>query len=175
MFISYLLSIKAVKLDQAKSYSLFYQFLSVFPLRFPFFCQPLSSSQEYHPVIVSGSQYPYRLSLKLIYTPLFSSGEDCDDGNVRDGDGCNIQCQMEDVFWCDGRPSLCYRHDGDGKCEEFEKTTSIQDCGFYTPDGFKDQWVDHAITNSKYEYTCKIDHIIGPPRADLVSALLHVL
>lgn len=114
---------------------------------------------------------------KLIYPlpPFPGEGENCDDGNVRDGDGCNIQCQMEDVFWCDGRPSLCYRHDGDGKCEEFEKTTSIQDCGFYTPDGFKDQWVDHAIKNSKYKYTCKIDRIIGPPRASLVSTLLHVL
>lgn len=78
---------------------------------------------------------------------------------------------MEDVFRCVGRPSLCYRHDGDGKCENFEKTTSIQDCGFYTPDGFKDQWVDRATTNTKHEFKS----IIGPPKADLVSILVHVL
>ena len=30
------------------------------------------------------------------------NGEDCDDGNVRDGDGCNIQCKKEDVYHCKG-------------------------------------------------------------------------
>ena len=102
-------------------------------------------------------------------TYLFPSGENCDDGNVRDGDGCNIQCQMEDVFRCKGRPSLCYRHDGDGICEDFEIKTSIKDCGFYTPEGFKDQWVYSAAANPKYTYVCEPHSIIGPPRPDLVS------
>lgn len=43
-----------------------------------------------------------------------SFGEECDDGNVRNGDGCNIQCQIEKVFNCTLEPSLCYRHDRDG-------------------------------------------------------------
>lgn len=98
------------------------------------------------------------------------TGEECDDGNVRDGDGCNVQCQMEDVFHCDGRPSLCYKHDGDGVCEEFEKQTSIKDCGFYTPEGFEDQWIDRAEANPKYrdDYTCHESIIEGPPRPDQI-------
>ena len=31
-----------------------------------------------------------------------SIGEECDDGNVRDADGCNMQCKKEDVFHCVG-------------------------------------------------------------------------
>ena len=30
------------------------------------------------------------------------NGEECDDGNVRDGDGCNVRCKKEDVFHCKG-------------------------------------------------------------------------
>ncbi len=76
---------------------------------------------------------------------------------------------MEDVFRCEGRPSLCYRHDGDGICEDFEIKSSIKDCGFYTPEGFKDQWVYRAVANPKYTYYCEPHSIIGPPRPDLVS------
>ncbi len=47
-----------------------------------------------------------------------------------------------------GQPSLCYHHAGDGVCEEFEKTNNIHDCGFYTPDGFVDQWASSAITDA---------------------------
>lgn len=32
----------------------------------------------------------------------YSIGEECDDGNVRDSDGCNMQCKKEDVFHCTG-------------------------------------------------------------------------
>jgi len=31
-----------------------------------------------------------------------SIGEECDDANVRDADGCNVQCKKEDVFHCTG-------------------------------------------------------------------------
>lgn len=78
---------------------------------------------------------------------------------------------MEDVFRCDGRPSLCYRHDGDGVCEEVEKRTSIRDCGFFTPDGFRDQWVYRVNVNPKYKYDCEPTSVIGPPRSDLVSGM----
>jgi pappalysin-1 len=30
------------------------------------------------------------------------TGEECDDGNIRDGDGCNVRCKKEDVFHCQG-------------------------------------------------------------------------
>ncbi|EDO34671.1 predicted protein, partial [Nematostella vectensis] len=97
------------------------------------------------------------------------AGEECDDGNVRDGDGCNMQCKKEDVFHCEGHPSLCYRHDGDGVCEEFERMYSIRDCGFYTPEGFLDQWARNASANPDYQLPeCPASRVIGPPVRDLV-------
>ena len=32
-----------------------------------------------------------------------SSGEDCDDKNVLDGDGCSIECRIEENFNCKGQ------------------------------------------------------------------------
>lgn len=41
--------------------------------------------------------------------------EECDDGNLNDGDGCNNECKLESIFNCKLEPSLCYRYDRDGK------------------------------------------------------------
>ena len=69
-----------------------------------------------------------------------------------------------------GHPSLCYRHDGDGKCEEFEEKTSMKDCGFYTPEGFQDQWAVNVTVNPSYHRSqCPENVIAGPPSRDLVS------
>ena len=203
------------------------------------------------------------------------NGEECDDANIRDGDGCNVQCKKEDVFHCKGKddvfflvtkylifpwvevffhfsifsapssflppssllpllssllpppsllppflppslpffvllstavchlwnefcsaisdvckiikaklsdkyrsycrhivghPSLCYRHDGDGVCEDFEKMTSVQDCGFYTPEGLRDQWAVNVSVNPDYQSAnCPETAVIGPPSRALVS------
>ena len=35
------------------------------------------------------------------------SGEECDDGNTTNGDGCNNTCQQEQGWACDGLPSAC--------------------------------------------------------------------
>ena len=69
-----------------------------------------------------------------------------------------------------GHPSLCYRHDGDGVCEDFERMTSIKDCGFYTPEGFEDQWASNATANPAYQdEECPESVVIGTPSRDLVS------
>jgi cysteine-rich repeat protein len=34
-------------------------------------------------------------------------GEECDDGNTVDGDGCNTACIIEPHSWCTGSPSTC--------------------------------------------------------------------
>ncbi|MET0287747.1 MAG: Ig-like domain-containing protein [Polyangiales bacterium] len=34
-------------------------------------------------------------------------GEQCDDGNASDGDGCNATCQVEPGYSCSGVPSVC--------------------------------------------------------------------
>ena len=42
-------------------------------------------------------------------------GEECDDGNRHNGDGCDADCRIESVFNCELEPSLCYRYDRDGE------------------------------------------------------------
>ena len=75
-----------------------------------------------------------------------------------------------------GHPSLCYRHEGDGKCEDFEKKTNIKDCGFYTPEGFEDQWAVNVTVNSDYrDKRCPESVILGPPPLDLVGFLMIVI
>ncbi len=37
-----------------------------------------------------------------------SLDEECDDGNTADGDGCNASCNVEDGYYCEGEPSLCF-------------------------------------------------------------------
>ncbi|KTF92531.1 hypothetical protein cypCar_00036778 [Cyprinus carpio] len=88
--------------------------------------------------------------------------EDCDDGNLLNGDGCSKKCQVEPGFKCHGRPSLCYVFEGDGVCEEFEVRSSIQDCGFFTPQGFTDQWASSA-SGSHQDQRCPASKVTGEP------------
>lgn len=68
---------------------------------------------------------------------------------------------------------MCYRHEGDGKCEEFEKKTNIKDCGFYTPEGFEDQWAMNVRVNSNFrDKRCPESVVLGPPPLDLVTRTL---
>uniref|UniRef100_A0A8C1THT0 Pappalysin 2 n=1 Tax=Cyprinus carpio TaxID=7962 RepID=A0A8C1THT0_CYPCA len=88
--------------------------------------------------------------------------EACDDGNLLDGDGCSKKCQVEPGFKCHGRPSLCYVFEGDGVCEEFERRSSVQDCGFYTPQGYADQWASTA-SGSHQDESCPASKVTGEP------------
>ena len=36
-----------------------------------------------------------------------AQSEACDDGNSKDGDGCDAHCKMEASWWCQGEPSTC--------------------------------------------------------------------
>ncbi|XP_072487848.1 pappalysin-1 isoform X2 [Notamacropus eugenii] len=91
-------------------------------------------------------------------------GEECDDMNKINGDGCSLFCRKELYFNCIDEPSRCYFHDGDGVCEEFEQKTSIKDCGVYTPKGFLDQWASNASV-SHQDQKCPGLVIIGQPAA----------
>ncbi|KAM4663374.1 pappalysin-1 [Discoglossus pictus] len=90
--------------------------------------------------------------------------EQCDDGNKLSGDGCSLTCQQELSFRCLGEPSRCYFHDGDGVCEEFERMTSLKDCGVYTPKGFLDQWASN-VTVSHQNEQCQGIVVAGQPAA----------
>uniref|UniRef100_A0AAY5K3G1 Sushi domain-containing protein n=1 Tax=Esox lucius TaxID=8010 RepID=A0AAY5K3G1_ESOLU len=76
-----------------------------------------------------------------------SHAEECDDMNSMNGDGCSNQCKKEPFFNCVEEPSMCYFYDGDGVCEDFERETSVRDCGLYTPSGFLDQWATAVEVN----------------------------
>ncbi|XP_061460291.1 pappalysin-1 [Rhineura floridana] len=94
-------------------------------------------------------------------------GEECDDMNKVNGDGCSLFCRQELSFNCVDEPSRCYFHDGDGVCEEFEQMTSIIDCGVYTPKGFLDQWASN-VSVSHHDERCPGLVVIGQPAANQV-------
>uniref|UniRef100_A0A8B9H560 Pregnancy-associated plasma protein A, pappalysin 1b n=1 Tax=Astyanax mexicanus TaxID=7994 RepID=A0A8B9H560_ASTMX len=81
-------------------------------------------------------------------------GEQCDDMNFANGDGCSNQCKKEPLFNCVDEPSLCYFYDGDGVCEDFERETSVRDCGLYTPSGFLDQWATRVDVSTQHKVHC---------------------
>ncbi|KAJ8406181.1 hypothetical protein AAFF_G00304120 [Aldrovandia affinis] len=89
--------------------------------------------------------------------------EECDDGNLLDGDGCCKKCRMEPGFNCNGHPSLCYVFDGDGVCEEFEQGSSGRDCGFFTPPGYSDQWASDAWASHQDKNRCPVAAVTGEP------------
>ncbi|CAH1782730.1 unnamed protein product [Owenia fusiformis] len=90
--------------------------------------------------------------------------EECDDNNLASGDGCSFKCKRENGYHCTGEPSQCYYHDGDGMCEDFERISSIKDCGVYTPDGFVDQWSSNTTGASLHkDHHCLYSTLSGPP------------
>ncbi|XP_038860479.1 pappalysin-2-like [Salvelinus namaycush] len=132
--------------------------------------------------IVKDKEYQYRvqveadgllseLSPPLLYTHgaaycgdgLLQGTEDCDDGNLLDGDGCSKKCHMESGFNCNDEPSLCYVFEGDGVCEVFERGSSVQDCGYFTPHGYSDQWASTAAASYQDQSSCSALGATGEP------------
>ena len=48
------------------------------------------------------------------------AGEGCDDGNLRDGDGCSPSCQVEPGWRCESEPSRCVNLCGNSTIDEGE-------------------------------------------------------
>uniref|UniRef100_A0A673WZ60 Pregnancy-associated plasma protein A, pappalysin 1a n=1 Tax=Salmo trutta TaxID=8032 RepID=A0A673WZ60_SALTR len=92
-----------------------------------------------------------------------SQGEECDDMNSMNGDGCSSQCKKEPFFNCVEEPSMCYFYDGDGVCEDFERETSVRDCGLYTPSGFLDQWATAVHVSHQESLYCPGEVAAGYP------------
>uniref|UniRef100_A0A3Q2YZ81 Pappalysin 2 n=1 Tax=Hippocampus comes TaxID=109280 RepID=A0A3Q2YZ81_HIPCM len=136
------------------------------------------------PTVRRGERYEYMIQVEidgllsnsspsLFYThgqPYCGDGviqgyayEECDDGNLLDGDGCSKKCHKEKGFNCIGKPSQCYVFDGDGVCEEFERVSSIQDCGYFTPLGYTDQWASTATASHQEPDRCPAHAATGEP------------
>lgn len=62
-----------------------------------------------------------------------------------------------------GEPSQCYVFDGDGVCEEFERDSSVQDCGYFTPLGYTDQWAATATASHQDLNRCPAHAATGEP------------
>ncbi|MBN3302637.1 PAPP1 protein, partial [Amia calva] len=92
-------------------------------------------------------------------------GEQCDDMNAVNGDGCSSHCRKEPFFNCVDEPSLCYYYDGDGVCEDFERESSVRDCGLYTPSGYLDQWATSVEVSHEDRVHCPADVVVGYPAA----------
>nr|XP_046226088.1 pappalysin-1-like isoform X1 [Oncorhynchus gorbuscha] len=92
-----------------------------------------------------------------------AQGEECDDMNSMNGDGCSSQCKKEPFFNCVEEPSMCYFYDGDGVCEDFERETSVRDCGLYTPSGFLDQWATAVHVSHQESLYCPGEVAAGYP------------
>ncbi|HEY8516919.1 MAG TPA: hypothetical protein VIS07_15525 [Candidatus Binatia bacterium] len=65
--------------------------------------------------------------------------EDCDDGNVVAGDGCDSACAIEPCFLCRGAPSTCTGDatdaDGDGVCDSIDVCAATPDVAQRDSDG----------------------------------------
>uniref|UniRef100_A0A4W6BSM2 Pappalysin 2 n=1 Tax=Lates calcarifer TaxID=8187 RepID=A0A4W6BSM2_LATCA len=94
---------------------------------------------------------------------LIQGTEECDDSNLLDGDGCSKKCHKETGFNCNGEPSQCYVFAGDGVCEEFERGSSVQDCGYFTPLGYTDQWASTATASHQDPNLCPAHAATGEP------------
>ncbi len=62
------------------------------------------------------------------------AGEECDDDNTDDSDGCSSICEIEYNYICTGQPSICVEKQdpfcGDGSCNDGETCSSCsRDCG----------------------------------------------
>ena len=93
---------------------------------------------------------------------VLEAGEDCDDGNTADGDGCSAVCTIEQGYACTGDPSACTPICGDGlavgseRCDEGAANGTATSCCSasctFAPDGSacatdQDQCTDDVCGN----------------------------
>uniref|UniRef100_A0A3Q3MW81 Pappalysin 2 n=1 Tax=Labrus bergylta TaxID=56723 RepID=A0A3Q3MW81_9LABR len=105
---------------------------------------------------------------------LIQGSEQCDDRNLLDGDGCSKKCNKETGFNCNGEPSQCYVFDGDGVCEEFERGSSVRDCGYFTPLGYTDQWASTATASHQDPNHCPAHAATGEPSLTKLCRYQHL-
>nr|XP_020469038.1 pappalysin-2 isoform X1 [Monopterus albus] len=105
---------------------------------------------------------------------LIQGTEECDDSNLLNGDGCSMKCHKEMGFNCNGEPSQCYVFDGDGVCEEFERGSSVQDCGYFTPLGYTDQWASIATASHQDSNCCPAHAATGEPSLNMLCRYQHL-
>ena len=71
------------------------------------------------PVVFTGS----RCGSGIVTDP-----EECDDGNLVDGDGCSASCRVEPCYQCTGEPSLCTPLPAGTACDDGDPCTATSEC-----------------------------------------------
>ncbi|KPP77350.1 hypothetical protein Z043_103237 [Scleropages formosus] len=89
-------------------------------------------------------------------------GDWCEAG-IPDSTGCATAGFKLKTVRLRDEPSICYFYDGDGICEDFERETSVRDCGLYTPSGFLDQWATKIEVSHEEKVLCPADVAVGYP------------
>jgi cysteine-rich repeat protein len=75
-------------------------------------------------------------------------GEQCDDGNTFNGDGCSAQCTIESCYTCVGQPSICSPSPAGTACDDNNACTVGETC-----DG---AGVCGGFTSCRVNSTCNI-------------------
>uniref|UniRef100_A0A8C4R7J7 Pappalysin 2 n=2 Tax=Eptatretus burgeri TaxID=7764 RepID=A0A8C4R7J7_EPTBU len=130
--------------------------------------------------VKAGEQYTYqvavlaengesRLSPPFVYThggPFCGDGilqeddgEECDDENGVDGDGCTSSCHIQEMFHCTGQPSVCFQGGEDFACDSEEDV----DCPIRPPTGFIDHWASEALASHDDQKHCPARSVLGMP------------
>lgn len=74
------------------------------------------------------------------------------------------------LVFSQGAPSQCYVFEGDGVCEDFERSSSVQDCGYFTPLGYTDQWASTAAASHQHPERCPAHAVTGEPSLTQVGS-----
>ncbi|KKT98724.1 MAG: Cna B domain protein [Candidatus Collierbacteria bacterium GW2011_GWC2_45_15] len=117
----------------------------------------------------------FSLSSSTVVVPVCGNGaiesdEQCDDGNLTDGDGCNSSCQTENKWTCLGQPSVCTEGKIDwchcepnGNCQTLNLPSSaLQNAGHMSADGNPLHAGDNLGVCSETKGTIEIKKIISP-------------
>ncbi|MEE6495991.1 hypothetical protein FKM82_002197 [Ascaphus truei] len=91
-------------------------------------------------------------------------GEECDDGGLRDGDGCSRKCEQVQNYICSGEPSLCHVQDEDSARESPDNSIGISaNCGGQRSQQYSIQWASQAFTSHQDPRKCPVSAVIQEP------------
>lgn len=98
-------------------------------------CQKVSKGYDCKTVDSPEGDWKISVCVTQCGNGILTTGEDCDDGNTEDYDGCSSMCRIETGFSCDGgSPTVCTPDCGDGirvgneTCDEGGDTNGCVNC-----------------------------------------------
>jgi cysteine-rich repeat protein len=74
----------------------------------------VTAVSDLNPAISHSKDFDITISDGFCINGVFEAGEQCDDGNTIEGDGCSSACIIEPGWFCSGSPSVCTMECGNG-------------------------------------------------------------